>query len=126
MNNAPRSGHGTLPLELAQRLDGICDRFERAWQEAGAGDCPPRLEDYVAEVAAAERTDLLRELIPLDIAYRRDRGEQPLATDYQHRFPELDPAWLAERIAEPPAEETDTRSGGGCLIGSRRSSACGG
>jgi WD40 repeat protein/serine/threonine protein kinase len=105
MKEAPRSGHGTLPLELAQRLDAICDRFEQAWQAVPAGAPRPRLEDYVADVTAAERPDLLRELIPLDITYRRDHGEQPQATDYQHRFPDLDPARLAERIAEPPAEE---------------------
>jgi serine/threonine protein kinase len=105
MKEALRLGHGTLPLELAQRLDAICDRFEQAWQAVPAGAPRPRLEDYVAEVTAAERSDLLRELIPLDITYRRDHGEQPQATDYQHRFPDLDPAWLAERIAEPPAEE---------------------
>jgi hypothetical protein len=107
MKETPRSGQGTLPLEVAQRLDGICDRFEQAWQAVGAGKPPPRLEDYVAEVAAEARLDLLRELIPLDIAYRRDYGEQPQATAYQHCFPELDPAWLAERIAEPPAEELE-------------------
>jgi serine/threonine protein kinase len=105
MKKAPRSGQGTLPLELAQCLDSICDRFERAWQELRAGDSPPRLEEYVEEVAAEARPDLLRELIPLDIAYRRDHGQQPQAMDYQHGFPDLDPAWLAQRIAEPPAEE---------------------
>ena len=36
MNEAPHSDHGTLPLEVAQRLDGICDRFEKAWHGAGA------------------------------------------------------------------------------------------
>jgi serine/threonine-protein kinase len=107
MTDNPRSDHGTLPLSVAQALDHLCDRFEQAWQKVGAGHSPPRLEDYMAEVVEAERPDLLRELIPLDIAYRRDHGEQPQAADYQHRFPDLDPAWLAQRLAEPPAEEPE-------------------
>ncbi len=105
MNEAPHSDHGTLPLEVAQRLDGICDRFEKAWHGAGAADPRPWLEDYVAEVPKEERPYLLRELIPLDIEYRRDHGEQPQAADYQGRFPELDPAWLAGQLGEPRVPE---------------------
>jgi serine/threonine protein kinase/WD40 repeat protein/Tfp pilus assembly protein PilF len=89
MTDVSRSGHGTLPLEVARRLDAICDRFEQAWQAAAAGASPPRLADYLADVAEAERPYLLRELIPLDIAYRRDHGEEPQAADYQQRFPSL-------------------------------------
>ncbi len=101
MNDAPRSDPGTLPLSVVQGLDRICDRFERAWQAVEAGEPPPRLEDYLAEVAAGARPDLLRELIPLDIAYRRDHGEEPHAAEYQERFPMLDPAWLTGLCARP-------------------------
>jgi WD40 repeat protein/serine/threonine protein kinase len=104
MHDNPRSDRGTLPLSVAQALDHLCDRFEQAWQAVGAGGPRPRLEDYVAEVAAEARPDLLRELIPLDIAYRRDHDEQPQAAEYQSRFPELHLAWLAQRLAKPPAE----------------------
>ena len=104
MKEARRSGHGTLPLEVVQRLDALCDRLEAAWQAAASGTPRPRLEEYVAEVTEEERPYLLRELIPLDIAYRRDHGEQPQAAEYQSRFPELDLAWLAGLIGTPPAE----------------------
>ena len=99
MNEAPRSRPETLPLSMALAVDGPCNRFEQAWQAAAAGATPPRLEDYVAEVPPELRPYLLRELIPLDIAYRRDHGQQPKADDYQGRFPGLDPAWLAEQYA---------------------------
>jgi serine/threonine protein kinase len=107
MKEASRSGRGTLPLEVAQRLDGICDRFEQAWQAVAAGAPRPRLEDYVAEVTASEvRPELLRELIPLEIAYRHDHGEEPQAAEYQCRFPDLDPTWLASVLAPSPDQQS--------------------
>ena len=46
----------------------------------------------------------LRELIPLEIAYRRLRGEQPALEEYQVRFPMVDATWLAREIggSTPP------------------------
>src|SRR5262249_18380255 len=41
---------------------------------------------------------------PLDIDYRRRAGEAPQLADYRARFPDLDPAWLEEVTASPPAE----------------------
>jgi serine/threonine protein kinase len=98
MTDASHSDHGTLPLSVARVLDRICDRFEQAWQAAAAGAARPRLEDYVAEVAEELRPALLRELIPLEIEYRRDQGEEPSAGEYQRRFPTLDPAWLLRQV----------------------------
>jgi hypothetical protein len=100
MKEAQRSKYGTLPLEAVGRLDGICDRFEKAWQKAGAAGPRPRPEEYVAEVSEDELAYLLRELIPLDIEYRRDHGEHPQAEDYRRRFPNLDPTWLTGQITE--------------------------
>ncbi len=99
MHDAARSRQGTLPLSVARALDGPCDRFEQAWQAAAAGAARPRLEGYVAEVTAELRPYLLRELIPLDLEYRRDQGDHPQADDYQGDFPDLDPAWLAGALA---------------------------
>jgi hypothetical protein len=60
------------------RLDQICDRFERAWNEGSS----PRIEDYLAEVTASEHATVLRELLGLEIHYRRQRREQPTAEKY--------------------------------------------
>lgn len=102
----------SLATDLEGRVDMLCDRFEAAWR---AGQCP-RLEDYLAEMGAAGAGDLLAELIPLDIAYRRRRGEEPNAADYQGRFPGLDPAWLARITAElpgvPPSATPSARDAG--------------
>jgi hypothetical protein len=103
---------GALPVPQARELDQICDQFEAAWQAVGQGGTAPRLEDYVARMPPTEQPALLRELVVLDLDYRRRVGQEPQATDYLQRFPALEPAWLeqeldgprtkAERPAPPP------------------------
>ena len=73
-----------------ERIDCVCERFEDAWQSGKR----PRLEDYLIEVDELERAHLLRELIALDIDYRRQLGEKPVASDYQDRFPDLSARWI--------------------------------
>jgi tetratricopeptide (TPR) repeat protein len=75
---------------LARRINEVCNRFELAWQ-AGPR---PRLEDFLSDTPEPERSVLLRELIALDLDYRRRAGEKPTAEEYRERFP----AWA------PPAE----------------------
>jgi serine/threonine-protein kinase len=69
---------------LTDRVDEVCDRFETAWL-AGAR---PRIEDYVPTAAAPERESYLRELLILELAYRRRDGEEPNFAEYSARFPE--------------------------------------
>jgi serine/threonine-protein kinase len=87
--------HGTLPVSLARHVDQTCIRFEAAWT---AGQ-RPRLEDFVGAVPEPARPSAVRELILLDVHYRRLAGEGPQAADYQARFPQLDPVWLARAVA---------------------------
>jgi tetratricopeptide (TPR) repeat protein len=83
VSEAPRSGNESLAPSLARRVDAVCNRFEQAWKDGR----PPAIEDYLAEAPALERPALLRELIALDMAYRRLAGEQPQAEEYLARFP---------------------------------------
>jgi WD40 repeat protein/tRNA A-37 threonylcarbamoyl transferase component Bud32 len=109
------SGNESLPLSMAQRVDAACNRFERMWQDGGR----PAIEDFLAEMPEAERPALLRELITVDADFRFQAGEEPRPEDYQTRFPNLDPAWLARVLAplrhkepgqpEDSAEGTQTR-----------------
>ena len=87
----------SLPLDQERRIHDVCKRFEAAWQ---AGQ-PPRIEDYLGDRPEAEATALLRELILLEIEYRRRLGEHPQAEDYRDRFPQLDAAWLTREVTEP-------------------------
>jgi hypothetical protein len=110
MTRASWPGDG---VGLARRVDEACDRFERACKQGRR----PRLEDYLGESTGPERDELLRELVPLDAYYRARRGEALPAGDYQARFPELEPAWLAGVLARPaccptpPAATTDFLDG---------------
>ena len=72
------------PPPLTDRVDEVCDRFEAAWV-AGAH---PRIEDYLPETAGPERESYLRELLVLEVAYRRRDGEHPIHGEYASRFPE--------------------------------------
>jgi WD40 repeat protein/serine/threonine protein kinase len=86
------------PLQAAQ-VDGACNRFEDAWKSAGATSERPRIEDYLGAPAAPERSILLRELVVLDVCYRRLHGEDPQPDNYGRRFPELGAGWLTEAVA---------------------------
>ena len=72
------------------RIDQIlADGFETAWKWARH----PRIEAYLQPTTGPYRQVLLRELLLLDVHYRRLQGETPRITDYQHRFPELIESW---------------------------------
>ena len=60
MSDAPKQ----LPLEVAQRIDQLCDAFEAAWQ---AGESP-RIETYLSECPESARDAALRQLIEADEA----------------------------------------------------------
>jgi hypothetical protein len=92
-------------LSLELRIDAVCRTFEAARKAAGSSGTRPRLEDYLAAADDAVRWPLLRELLKLELHYRRE--EQPSAEELVRRFPEY-----AERLASlvparPAAPESD-------------------
>jgi serine/threonine protein kinase len=85
---------------MGRRVDQACDAFEAAWR-AGR---QPRLADYLGDDAEPARSALLRELIALDVIYRRRAGESPRPDDYHHHFHSTPPGWLAGVVkASAPA-----------------------
>ncbi|MBI1914769.1 MAG: protein kinase [Planctomycetes bacterium] len=91
---------------LPSPLDEIRARLEIAWQAASPGGTLPRIEDHLVGLSDTDRLALLRELVAVEVAYRRQRGEQPRAEEYRARFPELLPDWLAREL--PPLQPTNT------------------
>ncbi len=73
----------TRDASMAGRLDELCDRFEAAWKNGSA----PALEDYVPELPGVSTEQGFRELLALDIAYRKKLGQAVKAEDYRVRFP---------------------------------------
>lgn len=93
-------------------IDAQCDLFEYACR---AGQ-HPEIQDHLQRVPVSLRTELLPELIALEVEYRRRAGERIDISEYQRRFPEAAAAvqtawqlltsWQEPRVAplaEPPA-----------------------
>ncbi len=70
---------------LADQIDSLCDSFEALWR---AGQSP-RIEEHLKKVPALEQAVLLRELLAVEIEYRRSCGQQVNFADYLVRFPEI-------------------------------------
>ncbi len=73
----------SLPLDVLERIDEACTRFEEQWRSGAR----PELRDYLAG-AGPERLALFRELLKVEVEYRLKQGEQPSAEDYRQRFPD--------------------------------------
>jgi WD40 repeat protein/tRNA A-37 threonylcarbamoyl transferase component Bud32 len=100
MINRPLSSDATWAPDLAARVDRVCDQFEAVWANPGSVSCRPRIEEFLAEVAEADRSILLWELLALEVAYRLQAGEKPQVDEYLERFPSLELVEL-EKILLP-------------------------
>jgi serine/threonine protein kinase/WD40 repeat protein len=97
-----------LSVDAAVELDRVCDAFESAWRSR----CRPAIEPAVAALSDEVRAAAVRELIELDVYYRRRSGEHAVPADYAGRFPDLDPAWL-DGVTRPDAPVSATVSATG-------------
>jgi serine/threonine protein kinase len=67
------------------RIDVVCDAFEREWQTGTRPDLP----SYLGYCPASERQILFTELVLLEWELRNTNHESPSWTDYLARFPEF-------------------------------------
>eukprot|EP00913_Durusdinium_trenchii_P008909 g8375.t1 len=124
-------------LERFNAIDAICDRFESAFLSGDA----PAIEAVLAEHPDVDRTQLLRELLLIELEMRRTHGETPAVEEYASRFPDqtdviddalhsvaektadLDETCLAsdpsetETIVYTPGERPDSLQAGGKQFG---------
>lgn len=84
MTQRRRQRPASPDLFPADRVDVLCDVFEREWQ-AGRS---PRIEDYLNDPAVGNSSWLLTELLAVEWEYRRSRSEWPTLAEYTARFPE--------------------------------------
>jgi|GEM_PF-3592085 len=87
------------------RIERACDQFEDAWLAGGQ----PVLDDFLQNAVEGDRAALLRELLPLELHYRRAAGENPTPDEYLRRFPdcaELIAAAFAAPSPSPPSSPT--------------------
>src|SRR5262245_7224046 len=74
---------GDVPPTVASRIGELCDRFEVDWR-AGRR---PRIEEILEAEPDAWQAGLLRQLLVVELAYRRHAGEAPGSEEYRRRFP---------------------------------------
>ena len=72
-------------LSVAARatLEETCRQFEEAW----AAGSPPRIPDFLEGLDQELRPMVLRELLALDLRFRRKAGESPSAAEYLELLP---------------------------------------
>jgi WD40 repeat protein/tRNA A-37 threonylcarbamoyl transferase component Bud32 len=82
---------------LQERTDRACDSFKSRLRSGER----PRLEEFLGTVTGEEKRSLLRELLRVEVEYRRQRGESPRPEDYTGRFPD-DRAVIERVLAAAP------------------------
>jgi len=83
MNQSRSDKTQLADIDLHDDVERVCDAFHSAWQ---AGD-KPRIEAYLKQVDPRHQDRLLRELVLMDVGFRRRNGEEPEAAGYVDRFP---------------------------------------
>lgn len=84
MNGELRDSEELPPLPRQARMIAICDRFENAWKAGHA----PQLDDHLNECEPSEQPLLFRELLALDVHYRKKAGQTPSPQEYRDRYPQ--------------------------------------
>ncbi len=89
-------------MPVADRIDLLCDAFERDWMDGKV----PSLEEYLARIDVPAQAKLFRELLRLDLDYRSQKRALIAHEEYGARFPDQQ-AVIAEVFeALPPAALT--------------------
>lgn len=68
-----------------ERLESVLWRFEDAWRSP----VPPDPEDFLLDIAEADRSELLHELIAIDLEHRIRRQPNATSDRYPKKFPEI-------------------------------------
>jgi serine/threonine protein kinase len=104
-----------LDLSARYRIEQICDEFESAWRKGPRPQLKTLLAGHSGE--SAEREVLLRELISLDVHYRKQAGDPPKPQDYAAFFLTVPPAWFREVFTTvSPANDIPTLTAGDLII----------
>jgi hypothetical protein len=92
-----------MTAEQAIRICEICDRFEWILLQ---GDAVP-IERFLKEARLEDRSQLLEDLLRIELEWRREAGEVPQTCDYLGRFPDE-----TERIVRVLRESADGEAEG--------------
>ncbi|MEZ6120198.1 MAG: serine/threonine-protein kinase [Pirellulaceae bacterium] len=79
-SESSESGSSKLSIAQLQRIEQICSQFEQDFNDGKT----PAIDALLVETAGIFRRELLRELVLLDMELRREQGQTPDRSDYQH------------------------------------------
>lgn len=96
----PTSSDDASERSRFNRINVICNRFERAWK----ADEPLSIEAAAAGVESTIRSSLIQHLAELDIEYRMARGQNVEIESYLVRWPDLDEDALRDVQASSRSE----------------------
>src|SRR5439155_25878856 len=91
----------TLDPSMAERIQALCDHFEKAWK----AQRKPRIEDYLKKVNDPSRASLFRSLLSCELTLLRQQGVATEAKSYQARFP-ADSSLVGQIFSEASRETT--------------------
>lgn len=94
MNFRPSPGPRPDPLEVADRIDQLCDEFERQFRH----DPTTRIEDFLVRDPLCDQGRVLAELLAIEWDYVRNAGEEIDVETYAARFP--DRADVVRQVAD--------------------------
>jgi serine/threonine protein kinase len=81
------SSNSTLPIEILQEIEALCDAFEAEWKSGSR----PTIEAYLQKIDSEKRRYLLVQLLEVEVAMRIRGGETPNRDEYHGRFPDATP-----------------------------------
>jgi serine/threonine protein kinase len=107
----PSEGHDYVRLPIDQKLliDRLCSRFEAALKSGSR----TKAEAVLKKLPANMRLAALGELLPLEADYRLREGKPLTLPELEQRFPNVDPAWLANCVR---TEGPETEFGGSVSV----------
>ena len=94
-------GDEKLDLSTRQQIDEVCIAFEDAWKSEER----PSVEEFITRLPETARRSLFRELLLVELDYRRRLGEEPRSEEYQSRFPGFEKV-VASVFDKPPLSRT--------------------
>jgi serine/threonine protein kinase len=84
VNDSRQGGTGESFSDDPRPIDGICDEFEKLWKSGQK----PRIRKFIEEASIDLREPLFRELLSIEVEYRRAAANPPSRTQYKSEFPE--------------------------------------
>lgn len=85
MSSFRSTAHGPSRASHSTVIEEFRAEFSAEWRPG----TPPRIEDYLVRVPGESQATLFRELLAVELAFRRSRGELPDSEDYSERYPQF-------------------------------------